>query len=421
MARPSPTSVAALLTLALMAAALPASALTARSLVGRIEVDGLTTEYTDGEKIFGINASANAPEESASDSKWGPDNDVSQIRITWDADSLYIAGEAVIWGNNLVILVDVLPGRGLETMRQMNSWSRNFIFSDDFRPDLFGATWDGNTAPRLLIHQGGTRVDDQQSGVNGTFRAAATFQQNQRNRAMEFAIPWSVVFLATEGLGTTPRWVPARGETLQTFPAGAQLKVVAVVTAGGDNTGGPDSAPDNTQGHSTDGNQDVIVDNYAIVDLDRNDDTGLGAGGPDGVADWGIEPKSRVTFKFAPPIVARPLSLDDIRLSRPAFAPDRGEFVTFTPTLSPPVDGSNPIDALRTVNFSAGVFDFRGRLVRTLYDNRSRPAAFPADEFEDRWDGRDAAGVLVEPGIYLIRSVLEPNASRVVRPVVVVR
>ena len=32
------------------------------------------------------------------------------------------------------------------------------------------------------------------------------------------------------------------------------------------------------------------------------------------------------------------------------------------------------IDALRTVNFSAGVFDFRGRLVRTLYDNRSRIA-----------------------------------------------
>lgn len=421
MARPAPTPAVALLSLLTLIGASPALAATARSLSDRMRIDGFTTEFTDGEKIFGINASANAPEESASDSKWGPDNDISQIRITWDADSLYLAGEAVIWGNNLVILVDAVPDRGLETMRQMNSWSRNFIFSDDLRPDLFAATWDNNTSPRLLIHQGGTRVDDQQSGVNGTFRTAATFSQNQRGRAMEVAIPWSVVFLSTEGLGTTPRWVPSRGETLQTFPPGTKLKIVAVLTAGGDNTGGPDSAPDNTQGHTNDGNQDVIVDNYAIVDLDQADDTGLGAGGPDGVADWGIEPKSRVTFKFAPPILARPIELSAVSLDRPAFAPDRGDLVRFTPEISPPIDPANPIDALRTLNFTAGVFDFRGRRVRQLYSNRSRPAAFPGDDLDDRWDGRDDGGSIVEPGIYLIRLVLEPSASRVVKPVVVVR
>jgi hypothetical protein len=384
-------------------------------------MDGFASDYTEGEKVFGINPIANAPEESASDSKWGPDNDVSQLRITWDADSLYLAGEAVIWGNNLVILIDSVPLLGLSTMRQLSSWSRNFIFSDDLRPDLFAATWDGNTAPRLLIHQSGTRVDDQQAGVNGTFSAAATFSQNQRGRAMEVAIPWNVVFLGTEGVGTTPRWVPSLGETLQTFPPGTQLKIVAVLTAGGDNTGGPDSAPDNTQGHSNDGNQDVIVDNYAVVDLDRNDDTGLGGGGPDGVADWGVEPKSRITFKFAPPILARPLELSDVALDRPAFAPDRGDVVRFTPEISPDVDPTNPIDALRTLNFSAGVFDFRGRLVRQLYQNRSRPAAFPGDDAEDLWDGRDAAGAIVDPGIYMLRMVLEPSSSRVVKPVVVVR
>ncbi len=392
---------------------------TARDLSDRMVIDGFTGEYVDGEAIFGINAAQNTLEESTADSKWGPDNDINQIRITWDAQYLYFAGEGVIWGNNMVILIDVIPGRGLATMRQLNSWSRNFIFSDDFAPDVFGATWDGNQSPHFLIHQGGTQVDDQQVGE--LFQAAATFSTNLRGRAMEFAIPWNTLFLGTEGLGTTPQVVD--GDTIPTFPPGSQLKICGVITAGGDNTGGPDSAPDNTRGHVEDGNQDVIIDNYAIVDLDRNDDTGLGSGGPDGVADWGVDPKSRVSFKFQPPVTAVRLEIDDVVLDRPAFAPDRGGDLTFSFKLAPPLDPNDPINAGRTAGLTANIFDLRGRFIRNLFINEQRLAADPNDGYEshDRWDGRDEAGHIVPAGVYILRCVLEPNASRVTRAFVVVR
>ena len=397
----------------------PGLAATARDLSERMVIDGFTTEFTEQEALFGVNPSRNTFEESAADSKWGPDNDLNQIRITWDAQFLYLAGEGVIWGNNMVILIDVIPGRGMTTMRQLNSWSRNFIFSDDFAPDLFGATWDGNQSPRLLIHQGGTQVNDQQVGE--LFQAAATFSTNLRGRAMELAIPWNTLFLGTEGLGTTPEVVD--GDTIPVFPPGATLKICGVITAGGDNTGGPDSAPDNTRGHVEDGSQDVIVDNYAIVELDHNDDTGLGGGGPDGVADWDVEPRSRVSFKFDPPVTAVRLEIDDVILDRPAFAPDRGEALTFDLRLAPPLDPNDPINAGRTGGLSANVFDLRGRFIRNLYINQQRLAADPNSGYEsfDRWDGRDEEGNLVPAGVYILRCVLEPNASRVTRSLVVVR
>lgn len=407
-----------LLTVAVVAP--EAAATTARDLSERIVIDGFTGEFDAGEALFGINAAQNTFEESSADSKWGPDNDLNQIRITWDAQNLYLAGEGVIWGNNMVILIDAVPGRGLTTMRQLNAWSRNFIFTQDFAPDLFGATWDGNQSPRLLIHQGGTQVDDQQVGGE-LFQAAATFSTNLRGRAMELAIPWNTLFLGTEGLGTTPAVVD--GDTIPTFPPGATLRICGVITAGGDNTGGPDSAPDNTRGHVEDGSQDVIIDNYAIVELDLEDDTGLGGGGPDGVADWGVDPRSRVSFKFQPPVVAVRLEIDDVILDRPAFAPDRGEALTFELRLAPPLDPADPVNAGRTAGLSANVFDLRGRFVRNLYINQQRPAADPnagSDAF-DRWDGRDESGRLVPAGVYILRCVLEPNTSRVTRPFVVVR
>lgn len=397
---------------------LPALAATAPSLAGRIQVDGFPGEYTADEALFGT-APGGEPEESSFDSAWGPDNDLNQIHVTWDRDSIYVSSEGVIWGNNMVVLFDVVPGRGMSTMRQLNAWSRNFTFGDDFRPDLFLATWDGNTNPRLLIHQGGTQVLDNQVGE--LFRASASFSTSQRGRAMEYAIPWNTFFLGPEGLGVTRTFVPAVGETLNFFPPGTVIKVAGVITAGGDNTGGPDSAPDNTRGHVTDGNQDVLVDNYAAIALDRNDDSGTGGGGPDGVADWNIEPKSRVSFKFQPPVVAVRLEVADLSFDRPAFAPDRGEKTRLRFRVDPPADPADPLSASRTLSVTANVFNAGGRFVRNLFVNQTRTAAAPNDSTVDVWDGRDEGGRLVPAGVYVVRLVVEPNVARVTRPVVVVR
>jgi hypothetical protein len=412
-------------------------AVTARDLSGRIRVDGYTNDFEADEVLFGFNEARQLPEEPATDSKWGPDNDINQIRVTWDKDSLYLAAEGVISGNNLVVLLDVLPDQGLVTMRNLNSWSRNFSFDvAAIAPDLFGATWDTNTQPRLLIHRGGLQVDDQQSGT--LFRSAATFSTSQRGRAMEMAIPWNSLFLGSEGHGTrdTVMTVAGVADTFHLFPPGARIRIVGVVTSGGDNTGGPDSAPDNTRGHSQDGSQEVVIDNYAMVDLDRADDTGAGHGGPDGVADWNVAVKPRVTFRFQPPLVASAIDLVAVRFDRPAFAPTRGEKARFTFELAPRLDPADPVNQPRTVTFSAEIYDLHGRLVKTLYTDQPRCAVDPSDpcrsgpgpcllvtdgRCRDEWNGRDAQGMLVEPGVYVLRAILEPDARRVTRSIVVVR
>lgn len=403
----------------------PAIAVTARDLSARIRIDGFTNDFTEDEAVFGVNPEAAAAEEAADDSKWGVNNDLNQIRITWDADNLYLAGEGRTWNNNMVLLVDAIPERGLESMTALNSWRRNFVFDttgaalgQGFAPDFFAATWDGNATPRLIVQLNGNQVDDEVSGQY--FTSAATFLQGNTGRAMELAIPWSSVFLAQAGLGTRDTTVTIGGESqrVRRFTPGTRLLICGVITAGGDGTSGPDSAPDNLRGHDSD---PVFIDNWAIVEIDRNDDTGLGAGQPDGVADWGVSPRSRVSFRYRPPVVALRFALHEIALDRPAFAPDRGERMRFRMFFEPPLDPTNPVDQQRKVNLTANVFDLRGRFVKNLFVSQQRFALDAVNPELDSWDGRDEKGELVPPGVYVLRTVIEPNLSRATRAFVVVR
>jgi hypothetical protein len=407
-------------------AATTAGAISARDLSGRIRIDGFTGDFAADEAVFGFNPASSSLEEATDDSRWGVNNDLNQIRVTWDSQYLYLGVEGRIWDNNMVLLLDTVPGRGISSMTQLNSWRRNFDFDvqGGFQPDLFAATWDGNTSPRLIVQLTGNQVDDQRVGP--TFDAVATFQQGNPDRAMEFRIPWRTVFLAGAGLGTRDTLIAGISDTLRRLPLGVRaIRLCGVVTAGGDGTGGPDSAPDNLRGHSDNSGDLVFLDNFASIELDRNDDTGLGAGGPDGVADWGVSPQSRVSFRFRPPIVALRFAVDRVELSRPAFSPSRGEKVNFRIELDQRLDPNDPVNQVRNYNLSSTVYDMNGRLVRTLYTGQTRAAVTPAGASPwvagDEWDGRDQRGQLVTPGIYVIRSVIEPNLSRALRSVVVVR
>jgi hypothetical protein len=419
-----------------LAAALGASgshATTARDLGARLRIDGNTSEWAAGEAVFGyrVTAEDSLPEEASDDSRWGVNNDLNQIRVTWDAKYLYLAGEGRTWDNNMILFIDSTPGRGLAKMDSLNSWRRNFAFDTTgaatgagFTPDLFGATWDTNLSPRLVMQLIGQRVEDY-TVDRGYYAASASFDKGNTGRSMELAIPWRTVFLGPVGLGTRDTLMTVDGvpDTFQVFPPGTKLKIAGVVTAGGDGTGGPDVAPDNTRGMSNNSSDLGYVDNWAIIDLDRNDDTGRGRGGPDGVADWGVDPKRRVTFRFNPPIFFTGIRqrVERLDVDRPAFAPDRGEVVRFAPGIVPPPDLTDEYIELRTFTISANVFDMRGRFIRNLYVNQTRRNLEPLDPDEDLWDGRDASGAIVPAGVYVIRTVLEPNLSRAARAVVVVR
>src|SRR5258705_9284127 len=172
----------------------PVLARTARDLGSRMKIDGFTTEWADSEWIFGYNASAQASEEASDDSKWGSNDDVNQIRITWDAHNLYLATEGRIWGNNIILFIDSVPGQGLAKMTDLTSWRRNFFFDTTgvssgggFAPDLFAATWDQNLTPRLIVDKQQRQndkdlVDDETSGTY--FVSAATFDQGNTGPAM---------------------------------------------------------------------------------------------------------------------------------------------------------------------------------------------------------------------------------------------
>ncbi|TPW15562.1 MAG: hypothetical protein FD129_864, partial [bacterium] len=367
------------------------------------------------------------------------DNDIAQIYITWDADSVYFAADGTINGNNLIILWDVgnpHPGvfaatgtlfDGLAEMTNLNSWRRNFVFGEGFRPDLFGATWDGNTAPRLLVASGGNTVVEQQPAGSATgagqFRAVASFQGTQADRAMEFGLPWWQFLGFDAATGVPRRPSTALGDSVITLPEGVRhIRVAGVITAAGDGTGGPDSAPDNLQGHEVDASIQVTIDNWAIIDIDAtNDETG--ALGADGIPDLGIEPRDRVSFQVRPPVVPIRFEFDQFSFDRPYLAPERSEIVQFRFDFSPKLP---PEQFFRKVRLSAEIYDLHGRKVRTLYTedspaNEARDPNDPVISEIDRWDGLDDDGRLVEAGLYFLRMILEPDLARLTRSVGVIR
>lgn len=399
----------------------------ARDLSGTIHIDGFATEFTTADAIFGFNEIVGAPEEPTDDSKWGVNEDLNQIFLTWDAKYLYVAATGVIWNNNMIVLIDSTPGRGLGSMLSINSWRRYFTFDTlgsaagtGFAPDLFGATWDGNTSPRLIVQVDGNTVVDQVVGP--TFRASASFSQGNLGRAMEFAIPWQQVFLSAAGLGTKDTVYTVNGVTdsVHFFPRGAKLKIAGVITAGGDDTGGPDVAPDNLGGVTDNSSAVVYVDNWAIIPLDEQDDTGAGAGGPDGIADWGVSTRARVTFRVRPPFLAKQFSASEIRFDQPAFRPDLRESIHWSFALDQPVNPDDPADSRRVFGVVAKIFDIRGRVVRTITDN-SRSALQPTNPDLDQWDGRDENGQVVPGGIYVLRLTVTGSTKRATRSFVVAR
>jgi hypothetical protein len=151
----------------------------------------------------------------------------------------------------------------------------------------------------------------------------------------------------------------------------------------------------------------------------------MGFGGPDGIPDWDVSPSERVSFRYSPPITAVRFSIGDLQLDRPAFKPDHGEGVRFHVRLDPPLDPDEPIDQARRATFTANVYDASGRFVTNLFVNKNVSALQSDQELNDsglaRWDGRDASGRIVEPGIYILRVVIEPNLDRATRALVVVR
>ena len=426
---------------------LPLYAVTGDDLTDRIIIDGYSEDFELDESIFGITlrdvSGDGIPEEVAeerlNDSKWGFNNDINQIKISWDAENLYVAVDGISWNNNIILLFDYLPG-GLDKMTELNAWRRNFTFSNGFFPDLFLATWDGNTTPQIWRHSGAentvTQID-----IN-EFETVASFAQGAEGRSMEARIPWTLIY----GDGLERAWNEEVGESTYALPAGISdhfiptgnsisrvLRVSAVLTAGGDGTGGPDSAPDNFGGHTISSSDIVGIDNYVIVPLDLtyyttsterqiysiqdllDGETVVDSAVSDSMPDLlEVNVKERITFLAQPPIRGITFDFDDIVFDRPILSPEEGDILEFKLRLDPDLQEEG-----RNVALMAEVYDMDGRLVKTLFDFGIPTAGVPA--YVGEWDGRDEAGHIVPGGIYLLRMVVEPGPGSLTKAFSVVR
>lgn len=409
---------------------------TAPDLSGRITIDGYSNDFAPDEAIFvdtlidvnGDGVPEIVSQERNNDSKWGFNNDINQIKVTWDSENLFVAVDGISWDNNIILLFDYLPG-GLDRMTELNSWRRNFVFAGDFLPDLFLATWDGNTTPQVWRYSN----ENQVTQVDITlFETVATFAQGNTGRSMEARIPWPVLY----GRDLERRYDEATGDSVYVLPTARldhahSIRLCAILTAGGDGTGGPDSAPDNLGGHSIESSNQVTIDNYAVVPLDttyyvtRDDrrtftweedvvDTAVADGSPD----LGVSVVQRRSFFIVPPVVPKNFNFRDLVFDRPVISPEEGTDLRFEFTLSPVPE---PADSIRTLSVSAEIYNLRGNRVKVLYREEPRVVTRPSDPERDVWDGRDEGGQLVPGGIYLLRFVVEPGVFRTTKAFSVVR
>lgn len=332
------------------------SATTGDDLSGRIIIDGFSNDFEDNERLF-IKEPLAESQELDDDSWWGEYNDVKQIDLTWDLTNLYVAIDACSWDNNVIYYLDIYPSYGIHDMLDLNTWMRAFTFYGT-NPDFFLATWDTNDNPQFWKMREGSSLQADEISIEDY----STYNTGNLGRAMEAAIPWEVIYYDST-------------HSMKNFP---ELKMLAVITTGSDNLGGPDVIPNNLGGMPSDGISTAVLDNYVSIVVDS---TG------DGSPDIGISPKERVHFYKTPPFEEIPLNVNKVEFpDGKVFAPDQGETLSFK------------IDPNRVTAFNVEIYDVRGE-----YVGKAQIIDETTQEWE--WDGKNQHGNTVPFGIYVLRVV----------------
>jgi len=324
-----------------------AHATTANSLSGRVVIDGVLDEYSPDEWVLD---SATAFPEIAVDSRWGSDNDISRVALTWDREFLYIGVEARTFDSFLVLFISNRAG-GLTTLENAGEFRRAIQLP--FPVNLIALAQPGripdvaradDSHPFGLVDRGAVRV-----AISGVRTGPV---------GLEMAVPWSMLSIAQP------------------------VKLVAAIT-GEPGTGAGDAAPDASAAFDTDRFARVVLDRWFQFEADVDGD---------GLADIGIPPRTSWSLirPANQPAASRSEVSARLSVSKRAFAPDRGE----TPEVSFVVDEGHIY-----VNFF--VYSLEGDRVKYL--NATLPdLEMNAGEVPVAWDGRDEHGEIVRGGTYVI-------------------
>ena len=336
---------------------------TGHDLRSRIRTDGRTADFSSDEWI--LDPFTILPE-AAGDSRWGNDNDISAIALSWDDFNLYIAVSVVAVAADVMLFVDTDCG-GPNHLSDAASFRRNIQFGD-LTPNLLLRASRKNPGAAA----GFVDCNRALQSVDSDRFTAVFFQDGLANGALEVALPWEL-------LGDFVR----TGSSVLLPAAGMSLRVLAAVTSGpGGGVG--DAAPDPSVLLENDSTAVAVLNNHVVLPLDGNGDR---------VLDLGVSPRSVATFATVRSEQRRVLPLR-VELEKKVISPDEGVPLRFRPFLSPP-------DYTQPVFVTARVYSAGGRLVRNLFFNEPRNLAAGGAPW-DRWDGRDDRGRVVSGGVYIL-------------------
>lgn len=339
---------------------------TAPDLRSRLFIDGSTSDFENDEWV--LDAWTPFPERPG-DSRWGRDNDIRAIAVTWDHHYLYVAVSAVTTSGTLMLFIDTMCG-GAASLVSQEYFLRNVEF--------------GGMTPNLLLRVDRTAARPTAGYVdcarpfslveNARYRSAY-LQDGAAGGALELALPWDVVGdFAAEPRGVR---VPAPN---------ALLRIVAVVT-GGEGTGAGDAAPDPSVVLENDSTRVSVVDNHVILPLDADGD---------GVLDTGVSPREAASTALSPGssgTAARQAFSLRIPLGEKLFSPIRDREARFPVALDSP-------EYTEPVVVTARVYSSAGHAVRTLLADA--PIDFSPGTVWLSWDFEDDHGRVVPGGVYIL-------------------
>jgi hypothetical protein len=358
-----------LIALFLLLTALPAPLLstTAPDLRSRITVDGVTEDFEDDEWVLDDSTEFR---EIPDDSRWGQDNDIRRIAVTWDNYNLYVAIPAVTVSTKLMLFLDTMCG-GVEDLTRQDYFRRNIEFGG-MTPNFVLQT-DRTSAEPLSGYLDCTRPFNL---IENRRYQALYLQDGVRDGALEAAIPWET--LGDFRRETDGVYVPSDG---------AVLGILAVVT-GGQSTGAGDAAPDPSVVLENDSTRIAVLDNHIGVPLD---------GDADGILDIGVSPRLEASYAIsssAQGTTAPQVFPLRVPLEQKVFSTTDSGRARFPVTL-------DSAGYTEPVYLTARIFGADGQIVRTVWEEQ--PTDFPpgGGTVWIEWDLRKESGEVVPGGVYI--------------------
>ncbi len=340
-------------------------AATAPDLRSRISIDGNVSDFEPDEWILD---SSTAFSERPGDSRWGLDNDITAIAVTWDFYNLYIAVPAVTTSGTLMLFLDTMCG-GAEDLTSTDYFRRNIEFGGLTANVLISAN---RISGEVLA---GYMDCTRSLNLVGDDFESVYFQDGAQGGALEIALPWEILGNFERGSG---------GVSLP--DTDAVLRVLSVV-AGGDGSSAGDAAPDPSVIFEGDSTRTAVADNHAIIPLDGDGDGFLDAGvSPRAVTRYAISPASQGT-------TARQVLALRVPLDRKVYSPREESGVSFTVVLE-------SADYAEPVYLDARIYSAAGYVVRTLAEES--PVDFSSGDASINWDFKNDRGDFVPGGIYIL-------------------